>query len=168
MWRMSAWMTGLAASAALAGCGGPKYKMNLVNPPDAAARTNPLQVDVVVAATPEQTAELDKVDLAQWFELPTEKRHRPKPTSYVFAVGEAGAKKLELKTGGNDDHAPPGQAEAQRRLPENFDAIFIFARYPGPKSPAHMLKLTRERLEKVKSIEIEFGKDGIREPKLGK
>jgi hypothetical protein len=104
----------------------------------------------------------------QWFELPTEKRHRPKPTSYVFAVGEAGAKKLELKTGGNDDHAPPGQAEAQRRLPENFDAIFIFARYPGPKSPAHMLKLTRERLEKVKSIEIEFGKDGIREPKLGK
>lgn len=156
----------LCASAA-GGCCASEYTMIVESNASPINDGYPVKVDIVISRDKASSEELDKKDIARWFEggrddfairpinltIPGEKNFR---RTILLRLGDAA-------DSGQETVGAPG-SDLIRTIPGDLDALYVFAHYRGAGDAVRKKKIAADDfLCKTGRVVISLGKNAIRD-----
>jgi hypothetical protein len=166
----------LFASAALttltaaAGCCAGEYVMVVESNGAPINDGYPVKLDIVISKSKDTSDLLEKADVVRWFEGARDD-FASRPISLTVPGEKNYRRTITLKVGTDTDYgagAPTSStADIVRTIPEELDAIYVFAHYRGADPAGRKRRISRDTFMCLKGqLEVELGKNQIRDVRL--
>jgi hypothetical protein len=130
----------------------------------------PVKVDIIIARSKDNSDQLEKADVARWFDGARDD-YPVKPTNLTVPGEKTFRRTIQLKVGKETDYGGGAPSTASgdilRIIPEDLDALYVFAHYRGASDAFRKKRIPRDTFMCQKGrLIVDLGKNQIREVRL--